>query len=161
MKFRMGPLSQTVAKQIEDQGFRPAYVDTPFPQLPTDVTLVDSGELMELFVCFTEYTNFATTQVAYAKIDERSIEAKATKKYNALMSDIGSGSRPERVTVQKSQAASNPEYMELLSEVEYATAYRQLMEAMLENLDRDSKLLSRELTRRTSSTESRSNRWSA
>jgi uncharacterized protein YxeA len=160
MNYRMGALSQTVYAQVEEQGFTAPVVHSALPRVPSDITSVGSDELMELFVQLTEYTNFANTQVAYAKIDERRAESRASDKFNTLMSDASAGAK-ERVTFQKSQSASHPEYVKLREVAEHATAYRQLMEAMLENLDRDARLVSRELTRRTSSTEARSNRWSA
>ena len=158
MTYRMGDISQSVFKEVLRQGFDIPVVESARPKVPSDITSVGAHELMTLFV---ELTEFAATQLAFAEIDERSAIAKAAQKYNALMSAPSSDSRSSKVTFQKSQASANPEYLDLQKQSEFATAYKDLLKAVYENLDRDLRVVSREITRRSNSTEQRSNRFSA
>lgn len=161
MTYRMGDISQSVFKEVLRQGFDIPVVESARPKVPSDITSVGAHELMTLFVELTEFANFAATQLAFAEIDERSAIAKAAQKYNALMSAPSSDSRSSKVTFQKSQASANPEYLDLQKQSEFATAYKDLLKAVYENLDRDLRVVSREITRRSNSTEQRSNRFSA
>jgi hypothetical protein len=63
--------------------------------------------------------------------------------------------------MHKSQASAQPEYQQLKEAAEYASAYVTVLKSVYENLDRSLKILSREVTRRTSSDEQRRNRWTA
>jgi hypothetical protein len=162
MTFQMGEVSQSVYDIAQKQGFSSPVVDSGRPSLPSDITAVSSVDLMNLFVHLTEFTNYAATQEAFAVIDEKHAEAVAADKHNQLMSRADSSdSRSGRVTFQKIQASSDPAYLQLRAKADIASAYRTLLRSMMESLDRDLKVVSREITRRTSSTEHRSNRWSA
>lgn len=119
---------------------------------------------MELFATLTAWAGFLSGQLAVAEIDERAAEsvleaAEAT----ALVRDWG-GTKDDRVAVAKAQRSADPEVMERKQEVANRYAYRKLIGVLFTNVERDAALVSRELTRRTGSYESkprRESRWRA
>ena len=75
---------------------------------------------------------------------------------------IASGANGDRVTYARAQVAADPRIVALKDVVEEAYAYRKLVESLAANVERDASLVSRELTRRTSSRNRTSpSRWSA
>lgn len=157
--YRTGPVSSAVQNTASAQGFDTPSPVSDRPHLPPDITVLDSDELMTLFVELTEYSNYAATQLAFAEIDEKHALGKAADKHNELMA-AASGAGASKVTFQKSQANANPEYLALRDEADFASAYRTLMKTVYENLDRDARVVSREVSRRISSPEPRASRWS-
>lgn len=165
--FKTGPASQRAIDSIEELGFSFTAADFELPRIPVDLTVVGSAELMSLMVQYNEYANFASTQLAFAVVDERNAQQRADEKHHdlvAALSSADSGARSSRssgITVHKSQASAHPEYRNLKREAENADAYVTVLKSVYENLDRSLKLLSREVTRRSNSMEQRVNRWSA
>jgi hypothetical protein len=165
--YKTGVASQQALDQVRSQGFAVSDVDFELPRIPSDLTLVGSDELMSLMVQYTEFANFASTQLSFAAVDERFAARRAEEKHNDLVASFasadsaGRSSRSSGITMHKSQASADPEYLELQREAESANAYATVLKSVYENLDRSLKVLSREVTRRTSSTEQRSSRWSA
>lgn len=166
LEIKMAAASARAAATLSKQGL-------PTPQRPSDegipsvsaagIDLTDLGDqdLMEWFARLTEWGNFLRTQVAAASIDEKAAEsvleaAEAT----AFLSGWG-GKSADRVAASKAIVNADPKVVELREEHAALYAYRKLVEVMADNVDRDTALVSRELTRRTSYTPtSRSNRWS-
>lgn len=161
MSYRMGPVSMSVRTAAKAQGFdAPAELDDR-PKIPSDLTMLDADDLMVLFTQLNEFANYAATQLSFAEIDERYAIRRAEEKHNELMNVTSSDSRSSKVTFQKSQAAIHPEYVALRDEVEFAIAYKGYVKTIYENLDRDLRLVSREVTRRVNNTyEQRASRWS-
>jgi hypothetical protein len=167
MTYKMGPAAQRVYESVQDLGFTFSEVNTELPQIPHDLTVVGSNDLMTLMVQYSEYANFASTQLSFAYVDERHAHRCADDKHNELVAALSNASSGERsgrssgITLHKSQASAHPEYQRLKEEAEYASAYVTVLKSVYENLDRSLKILSREVTRRTSSDEQRRSRWSA
>lgn len=165
--YKTGVASQRAMDEVRKQGFSIPEVEYELPKVPTDLTLVGSDDLMSLMVQYTEYANFAATQLSFANVDERYAQRRAEERHNDLISEFasmdsgGRSSRSSGITMHKSQASAHPDYLELQREAESASAYATVLKSVYENLDRSLKVLSREVTRRVSPTEQRSNRWSA
>jgi hypothetical protein len=165
--YKMGPAAQQVFDSVQDLGFTFTGVDTDLPRIPVDLTVIGSSELMSLMVQYSEYANFASTQLSFASVDERHAHRRAEDKHNELVAALSSASSGERsgrssgITMHKSQASARPEYQQLKEAAEYASAYVTVLKSVYENLDRSLKILSREVTRRASSDEQRRNRWTA
>ena len=60
------------------------------------------------------------------------------------------GAKGDRITLIKAQISSSKEIQELQHELDIKYAFRKLIETKTLNIERDSQLVSRELTRRTS-----------
>lgn len=161
MTLRHGPVSQSALSALAAQGLtvsgKPTY---DIPRLPHDLTEIGDEDLMVLYSEFTAYADFIAMQVSCAQIDERALEKKlsAMESSKMLASD---GKSENRVTFARAQVAVDPEVVAVKNSLEEVHAYRKLIEAMASNIERDSALVSRELTRRTSTVNRRSNRWSA
>lgn len=97
-------------------------------------------------------------QLAMAEVDERSAESQLAE-YQAIAS-----LRSEDKTVNKAKARAyeDEDFIEARSAFQVAHAYRKLIEVSYENMDADSRLLSRELTRRVGREprDERTRRWS-
>lgn len=161
MSLRLGATSQAAADLLAKQGLpltpRPDY---EMPALPSDLTAVGDEDLMVLYSLFTSWADFVFTQTSIAQIDERAAEKKLSHEENLLM--LSSGDRGDRVTFARAQVAADPKIVALKQSVEEAHAYRKLVEAYAQNIERNAALISRELTRRTASRgKTSTSRWSA
>lgn len=161
MTLRFGPVSGSALKVMEDQGLvthgKPTF---EIPRLPSDLTDLDDEALMLLYSNLTAYADFISVQVSCAQIDERALEKELsmTESRKMLSSE---GKSENRVTFARAQVAIDPIIVDLKERVEEAHAYRKLIESLASNIERDSSLVSRELTRRTATVARRSSRWSA
>ena len=119
--------------------------------LPPDITVVSSEELGGLFTRLTAWTDYITSQLVMAQLDERS--AQKTLDYNEnmmLVRRMGAQVKGERVTTVKAQIAVDDKIVDLGNIYEEKYAYRKLVEMLKENHERDLQLVSREITRRSS-----------
>lgn len=157
----LGRQSQSAVSQAVSQGMplwdRP---NSDLPRIPPDLTAVDDEDLMILYSSLTAWADFVSTQVSCAQVDERASEKELSQKESLLM--LSYGDRGDRVTYARAQVASDEVITALKADVEQRHAYRKVVESLLANIERDSQLVSRELTRRTSSrSKTPTSRWSA
>lgn len=150
--LRMSDASEKAAADLKGQGFRVAtrpLVDK-IPKLPKDITSLHDENLMQLFSEFTSWVDYLSVQVSCAQVDERAAQkALDLAEANAMISGWVGG-RDARVALAKAKLATDPKVISLSEALDDAHSYRKLIETMANNLERDAALLSRELTRRTS-----------
>lgn len=144
-------VSRKVLDSLNELGFtlspKPQY---EIPLLPRDITELDDEGLMDLFVQFTQWNDHLSGARAIAVINEREAERSlSTKEASAMLANWKGGSS-ERVAVVKAMIAADPEVNELQHDLDTKYAFRKLIETRAENVERDSQVVSRELTRRTS-----------
>jgi hypothetical protein len=156
----MAQQSGEVAQALEDQG-----LDLPvrprgegIPQMPSDITAISDEALMNLWSELTAWQEYISAQVGCARIDERAAERSMERAQAATMVHGWTGKATERVAIAKAKFLSDPESQDVLDEHERAHAYRTLVETLAANVERNSVLISRELTRRTSDT-NRNRKW--
>lgn len=161
MTLKLGGTSQRAYNELMTQGLSlHPQPETEIPILPPDLTAIDDEDLMILYSLLTAWSDFVSAQVSCAQVDERAAEKKLAHSENLLM--IASGDRGDRVTYARAQVAAEPTIVALKEEIENLHAYRKLVETLSMNIERDASLVSRELTRRTSSRSRTSpSRWSA
>jgi len=144
-------ISRKVLDSLLELGFtlspKPKY---EIPELPRDITMLDDEGLMDLFVQFTQWNDHLSGIRAIAVINEREAErALDTREAQLMLESWAEGSK-QTVTLQKAALAANPEICSLKDEVDTKYAYRKIIETRAETVERDSQVVSRELTRRTS-----------
>lgn len=106
---------------------------------------------MDLFVQLTQWTDHLAGAHAVAVIDEREAERMVTQAESTAMIKNWTGTKGgDKVTVLKAQIATSPEVNKLYEELNSKYAHRKLIETLMLNVERDSQVVSRELTRRTS-----------
>lgn len=161
MTLKLGGTSQRAYDELMTQGLSlHPQPETEIPILPPDLTAIDDEDLMVLYSLLTAWSDFVSAQVSCAQVDERAAEKKLAHSENLLM--IASGDRGDRVTYARAQVAAEPTIVALKEDIENLHAYRKLVETLSMNIERDASLVSRELTRRTSSRSRTSpSRWSA
>lgn len=120
------------------------------PQVPQDITSLDDDGLMELWSRVSAYSDFVSTQVACAQIDEKFAERNLELEMAKLELSMPKVAK-EAASTRKAKIITDSEIMGLQEELLRRMAYRKLIEVILSSLAKDSALLSRELTRRTSS----------
>lgn len=139
----------------------PEKPDGDVPTIPSRLTEIGDEELMERFAELTAWSGYLAVQVACAQIDERTVDrVLETAEATALLGNWGGGSG-DRVTVAKAQRSVDPYVIAERDRQAEAHAYRKLVEVLASNVERDAALVSRELTRRTSSApvNRRAERW--
>jgi hypothetical protein len=150
MSLKLGQASQQAVEELLNQGFVISPTQSTFPVPHPDLTLLDSEELSRLFSKLTAWTNYVATQLAAAQIDERAAEKLLETQTAKLMIVRSSSTTKTPVASMKADVAGSPEIIKLSDDLEVLYAYRKMIEVMFFNLERDSALISRELTRRAS-----------
>jgi hypothetical protein len=118
--------------------------------LPEDITNVSSEELGELFTRITAWTDYISSQLVMAQLEERnSLRKKDMLENTLLIKRMGAHTKGERVTTVKAEIAVHPDVVSLDDDYEQKYAYRKLVEMLLNNHERDLQLVSREITRRS------------
>ena len=157
----MGLASLEAKRKLDRQRiFMPIRPDADFPGLPDDPTEPDDSELMSLFVQLTKWAEYLSAQLAAAEVDERYADA-ALEKVKAIKSLENKAEKT--VTAAKAHAWTDPDFLDAHEVFQKAYAYRKLVNVAFLNAERNSTLLSRELTRRVNRTEreGRVDRWSS
>lgn len=161
MSLKLGQAAKKALEELLDQGFVISPTQSTFPIPHADLTVLDSEELSRLFSQLTAWTNYVATQLAAAQIDERAAEKLLETQTAKLMllqpTSTSTVDEKGKVKVTKIPVASvkanvvgSAEIEKLSEELEVLYAYRKMIEVMFFNLERDSALISRELTRRAS-----------
>lgn len=118
--------------------------------LPEDITDISSEELGELFTRLTAWTDYISSQLVMAQLEERNaLRQKDMLENTLLIKRMGSQTKGERVTTVKAEIAVHPDVVLLDDDYEQKYAYRKLVEMLLTNHERDLQLVSREITRRS------------
>jgi ribosomal protein L12E/L44/L45/RPP1/RPP2 len=159
----MGETSQRAVDTLKEQDldFFPAPT-TDLPALPDDITELDEQQLMALFTRLTVWSDYVTAQAAVAAVDERDTERALDYAEALAVTGAWGGTSGDRVSITKAKVALDPAVIRLRQEHSDRYAYRKLIDTLAANVERDSALISRELTRRTSGQTAvvrRSNRW--
>lgn len=161
MTYHMGEASRAASARLSSQGI--VLPDSPgddIPALPRDITGLDDEGLMDLFVAYTAWNDYAAVQVACARADERAAQRSLDMAEAAATALNWTGGRDDRVAIAKAKVASDPAVLRSREVLDERHAYRSLVEAIAGNVERDAALVSRELTRRTAgSAPRRSSRW--
>ena len=145
-------ISEDIIAVLEKQGLSVRKtLDIDMPNFPDDITLVDDQELMVMASKYMENYNMMRTQTACAQVAELEAEnAYDLAEARALLS-TSTGKSTEKAGLLKAAVLTQPDIQEKLKAKNYTYAYRKLMETTQDNLERYYSLVSRELTRRTSS----------
>jgi hypothetical protein len=150
MSLKLGQASKQAVEELLDQGFIISPTQSTYPVPHPDLTVLDSEELSRLFSQLTAWTNYVATQLAAAQIDERAAEKLLDTQTAKRMILRSSSTAKTPVAAMKADVAGSPEIIKLSEDLEVLYAYRKMIEVMFFNLERDSALISRELTRRAS-----------
>lgn len=144
-------ISRDVLAAINELGFsltaKPEY---DIPVLPRDITDLDDEGLMDLFVQFTQWNDHLAGAQAIAIVNEREAQRNLDNAEAKAMLNNWTGAKGDRITLIKAQIAASDEIKDLAHELDIKYAFRKIIETRTLNVDRDSQVVSRELTRRTS-----------
>jgi len=142
--------SQPLIDNIQMQGFQfHTRMELSLPDVPSDLTELDDEGLMNLFGELTSYANFLSAQFACAVIDEKNAEHALDFEESKNYISSYEANKKETVTIMKARMAMDPEIKHLREACAAKYAYRKLLEVMVNNIERSTVLVSRELTRRT------------
>lgn len=136
--------------QLTNSGLAlPSKPKYDIPKLPRDITDLPDEDLMDLFVTLTAWSDFLSSQFAVAAIDEREAQRLLDTAEAKAMIGGWKGGSGDRVAIAKANIAVDPSVTAYREDLDTKHAYRKLVETLTQNVERDSALVSRELTRRT------------
>lgn len=154
-------ISRDVVASLNELGFsltaKPEY---DIPDLPRDITELDDEGLMDLFVQFTQWNDHLAGAHALAIINEREAQRNLDNAEAVALMNNWTGAKGDRITLIKAQISAQQDIKDLAHELDIKYAFRKLIETRTLNVERDSQVVSRELTRRTSDGGLRSRRRS-
>jgi translation initiation factor 6 (eIF-6) len=140
--------SESVLTRVNHQGLLfNTKVDLDIPEIPQDITELDDNGLMSLFSELTAYGNFVNAQLAIAMVDERESESDLELAESKAIIEAHS-LKKELATVTKAKAALDPEVQKAKTRYKDKYAYRKIIEVMANNIEKNTQLISRELSRR-------------
>lgn len=163
-KLEATGVSKDIIKLLGEQGLNIRQVlDLDMPEFPEDITLVDDQELMVMASKYMENYNMMRTQTACAQVAELEAENDYDRAEAYALMETSTGKATEKAGLLKAAVLLRPEIQDKLQVKSYVYAYRKLMETTQDNMERYYNLVSRELTRRTSSDRDRmrNNRFTA
>lgn len=144
--------SESIIDTLKHQGLNfSTRMEINIPAVPADITELDDEGLMNLFAELTAYANFLTAQYSCALIDEKNAEQSLDFLESKRFIAAYENNKKETITLTKARLSADPEIIEMREAVSAKYAYKKLIEVMVNNVDRNTQLVSRELTRRTSS----------
>ena len=144
-------ISRDVLAAVNELGFSlTPKPEEDIPTLPRDITELDDDGLMDLFVQFTQWNDHLAGAQAIAIINEREAQRALDNAEASAMLKNWTGTKGDRVALIKAQIANTVEIQDLQRDLDVKYAFRKLIETRTLNVERDSQLVSRELTRRTS-----------
>lgn len=136
---------------VQDQLANAKQPNYEMVKLPPDITVLSSEQLAEMFTVLTGWADYIATQLAVAQINERTLEKKLDRKVASLLVEkMGAKEKGDRVTLVKAQISMDEDVQDLEDKHHQAYVQRKAWEVMLTNQERDTTLVSREITRRTS-----------
>lgn len=144
--------SESIIDVLRGQGLNfSTRMEIVVPSVPTDLTELDDEGLMQLFAELTAYANFLSAQYSCALIDEKNAEQSLDIIESKKFITAHESNKKETITLTKARLSTDPEIIAMREAVSAKYAYKKLIEVMVNNVDRNTQLVSRELTRRTSS----------
>ena len=163
-KLEVTGISEEIISMLERQGLAVKKVlDIELPDFPTDITLVGDQDLMVMASKYMENYNMMRTQTACAQVAELEAENDYDLAEARALISTSTGKSTEKAGLLKAAVLTQSDIQEKLKVKKYTYAYRKLMETTQDNMERYYSLVSRELTRRTSSDRDRmrNNRFTA
>lgn len=144
--------SESIIDVLKNQGLNfSTRMELNIPSVPSDLTELDDEGLMHLFAELTAYANFLSAQYSCALIDEKNAEQSLDFIESKKFIEAHDVNKKETITLTKARLSTDPEIIVMREAVSAKYAYKKLIEVMVNNIDRNTQLVSRELTRRTSS----------
>ena len=144
--YRVSQRGEDTVEQLVGQGFVIPAKPDDHPSIPPDITDLSSEGLMELFAQFVAWSDFANTQLGLAVIEEREAERRVTIAEAEAWKSLPKSS----VSAAKVLVAADEGVVSALEELDAIHAYRRMVSEIASRYERDTSLISRELTRRTS-----------
>jgi hypothetical protein len=163
-KLEVTGISEEIISMLERQGLAVKKVlDIELPDFPTDITLVGDQDIMVIASKYMENYNMMRTQTACAQVAELEAENDYDLAEARALISTSTGKSTEKAGLLKAAVLAQSDIQEKLKVKKYTYAYRKLMETTQDNMERYYSLVSRELTRRTSSDRDRmrNNRFTA
>lgn len=142
--------------------------DDEFPELPDDLTDLTDNDLMLLFRRHVSWHNYAASQLAMLEVDEEELSARTREEeavaYLEKFDDTMAHGFPSRAPIGnliKAERDADDEVVLKRDRQRVVYAKRKLVGSIVTSLERSISLISRELTRRTSSLSSinRDGKW--
>ena len=130
------------------------------PEIPDDVTIISDERLMQIFLRFVAWQNFAATEFAAAEVEEERCD-RHVKFLEAQHMVLNWSAAKDKVTVARAQMALDPEIDKAKNKQMEAYAQRKMRQVVYDNCAASAAALSRELTRRLGrdGVERRVGRW--
>lgn len=149
--LKLGPDSSNAISVLNSQNIFLWPEQQSKVPMPSDISTLHSDQLSELFTNLTAWTNYIAGQLAAAQVDEKGIE----KRRDMLEAELfvrkgGNKDKGDTVALIRAQIACDPKIVELEERLLEYYAYRKMLEVVYSNFERDTSLVSREITRRTS-----------
>jgi hypothetical protein len=167
VSLQLGAQTLAAKAELEKSGYSvPGRPVIELPRLPINLTEITDDQLMELFSTIVRWLDHIGGWLVLHEVDERYAESTYDLVWSTVLSNCVAGqsgkSRSESsVTVAKAEATQNPDVRAARDNRDAVYARRKIFGLMMSNLERDSALVSRELTRRVGrhDRESRTDRW--
>lgn len=129
-------------------------------KLPYDITLLSSEQLAQKFTELTAWADYIASELVVAQTEEEVAERHYKLAFDRLLVEkMGTRTTGDRITLIRAQVNIDPRIQEGAQTMAEKTAYRKMVQMLLENHQRDITLVSREITRRSNDQQSSRKGW--
>jgi hypothetical protein len=119
-------------------------------KLPYDITLLSSEQLAQKFAELTAWADYIASELVTAQTDEDTAERTYKLAFDRLLVEkMGTRTTGDRITLIRAQVNIDPHIQNAGQVLAEKTAYRKMVQMLLDNHQRDITLVSREITRRS------------
>lgn len=125
---------------------RPAEFD--LPRLPINLTDLDDNALMTLMAKLTRYQDHISGLHVLAEINEGEAATMLELAKARYITGQWTGESSDRITIIKAEGTLDPEVIKIDAEYRQLKAHRKVYAVMMDALQRDAAVASRELSRR-------------
>jgi hypothetical protein len=128
----------------------PERPGTSLPEIPNDLEDMSDRTLMSLYTEVVAWVNYSKAELSKAEISEEGSLAALKHIETVVLLQYGDTNKSERVTMAKARRDVHPEVMDKRGTYQQSRAYRKLVSTVFDRGERNTSVLSRELSRRIS-----------
>jgi hypothetical protein len=153
LTLQLGLKEIAAQEEMVKAGYRlPGRPDYEAPRLPLNLSDLSDDDLMRLYAELTQWSDHIGGAVGLAEISERYANSAYELTYATMFAQVmtlsGKSRSESSVTVIKQETVRSYPVMSLQDKRDEIYARRKILSKLYENLERDTNLVSRELTRR-------------
>jgi hypothetical protein len=144
-------MSDSAFEKFNSKFSLPSKPADVIPEIPSYLDDLNDSELMKLYGEFMAWLSYAKAELVKAEIDEERTANNCKVTEAQILIGQWGNAKGDTVTLAKARRDTDPDVLKAQDLHSISRAYRKLVESVYDRCERGTQLLSRELSRRISS----------